>query len=62
LHTKFNHKRLNRVNLRKEFFSLNIQEIQKACSELGHSVQLLEIPEAREYHQSKTLPVDKEAA
>jgi hypothetical protein len=55
LHRYFGEKRMNRVNLRKEFFRATIDEIAEACEKLGLQIQLTKLAEAREYRQSLEL-------
>ena len=64
LHEIFRAKALNRVNFRKEFFNVTIDEIQNACLEYGLKVELSKIAEAREFRQSIELAqaIDKKAA
>ena len=52
LHKHFEDKRMNRINLRKEFFKIGIDEIEKACTEHGYKIKLSRLAEAMEYRQS----------
>lgn len=52
LHEIFGGMRLNKVNLRKEFFQVSIDQIQAACDEIGHTVKFTMIAEAKEYKMS----------
>jgi hypothetical protein len=60
LHDRFNSKRVNRVNVRKEFFNVNIGEIAQACHELGVPVSFTMLAEAAEFKASNY--VEKKAA
>ena len=61
LHNKFEVQRMNKVNNRKEFFKVSIDQISSACQELGHEIKLSKLAEAREYRE--TLEIEnKEAA
>jgi CRP-like cAMP-binding protein len=51
----FRDKRLNLVNDRKEFFRISLDEVKAQLSALGIKVDILSIPEAKEYRQTKAL-------
>lgn len=55
LHRHFEAGRMNKVNLRKEFFRVSIDEIGRACQEMGLHVRLTKLAEAREYRQTQAL-------
>ncbi len=55
LHRKFNHRRVNRVNLRKEFFRVGVEEIVAAVEELHGTVDYVASPEAIEYFESQKM-------
>lgn len=56
LHTKFNEKRVNRVNMRKEFFNISISEIKEILSEYKDlTIDFNEVPEAEEFRESKKM-------
>jgi len=57
LHEKFDTRRINKVNERKEFFKVNIDEIEEICLVMGLKIQLTKIAEAKEYRQ--TLGMEK---
>lgn len=52
LHIRFNNCRINKVNFRKEFFRLSIEEIRVAVEELHGKVEYVATPEALEYRES----------
>lgn len=52
LHEHFWERRLNWVNDRKEFFKIELPEIQNELSKLGVTTELGTIPEAKEYRQT----------
>lgn len=53
LHKKFNHKRINRMNMRKEFFNISINEIKEALEKYKDlTIDFTETPEAEEYRES----------
>jgi hypothetical protein len=62
LHKHFDEKRMNKINNRKEFFRVNIQEIEAACNELGLKVKLTKSAEAREFRDSIDFNKAKKAA
>ncbi|MDO9044771.1 MAG: DUF4041 domain-containing protein [Methanobacteriaceae archaeon] len=58
LHHRFDHKRVNKVNSRKEFFNITYDDVKKIVEEnkeLAHSFS--DKPEAQEYYD--TLKIDK---
>jgi hypothetical protein len=52
LHKIFGEHTVNKMNVRKEFFKVSINEIQKECNNFGLKVELTKIAEARDYRQS----------
>ncbi|MPN42470.1 hypothetical protein SDC9_190027 [bioreactor metagenome] len=52
LHEIFNNKRVNKVNLRKEFFNVSIDELEKAVFELEPTAEFNRTMAAEEYWQS----------
>jgi len=58
LHKKFNDRRLNRINNRKEFFKASLEEIEVFVKEhAGAEIEFTKVAEAREYRE--TLIVNK---
>jgi hypothetical protein len=55
LHKRLEHRRMNLVNLRDEFFSVSIDEIEAILNELNPNTQLSKIPEAREYRTTQSI-------
>jgi len=56
LHRAFNHRRVNRINLRKEFFNVNLAEIKKVVNQTHKKdVEFRIIAEAKEYRETKAL-------
>lgn len=56
LHNKFAEKRLNKVNLRKEFFNVKLSEIEDVVNnEIGVNIEFTKLAEAIEYRQSKLM-------
>ena len=46
-------KRVNKVNLRKEFFNVTLEEIEDIVkNKLGKKVDITKIAEAKEYYES----------
>ena len=60
LHQRFKDKRVNAVNIRKEFFRASLQEIQNAIEEiLGKEVDFIMTAKANDYYGSRRLlPTD----
>lgn len=53
VHQYFENKRVNMVNERKEFFTVNIEEIKHFAEENNIKVIFTELAEARQYYESK---------
>ena len=52
LHKEFNHKRVNMVNNKKEFFNVNIHEIEKIVKKYNEKIELTKLAEANQYRES----------
>lgn len=55
LHVFFDHRRINLVNPRKEFFEVGIHEIQGYLAERGLQIELTKLAEAREFRQTLSM-------
>jgi predicted RNase H-like nuclease (RuvC/YqgF family) len=56
LHKKFNDRRLNRINTKKEFFRVTLDEIEAFVREhTGASIEFTKAAEARDYRETLTL-------
>lgn len=55
LHKKFDDKRVNLVNLRSEFFRINLSEVESIAKELGLNIQITKLAEAKEYRESVSI-------
>lgn len=55
LHRRFHALRLNLVNLRKEFFRVEVAEIQRVVREMGHKAELTLVGEARQFRESEVM-------
>ncbi len=55
LHKKFDLKRLNLVNSRKEFFRVNLTEIEKEALNISPDAEFIETAEARDYRESQSI-------
>jgi hypothetical protein len=63
LHQRFAAKKVNHVNLRREFFYVTPHDVREALEELkGDLLHFEEEPEALEWHQSQNLMRELEAA
>jgi hypothetical protein len=62
LHKVFNTNRLNKVNKRKEFFNVNLEQVEKACGELGHDIKFTKLAGAREWRETMELIDESKAA
>lgn len=52
LHKKLNNKRVNKVNMRKEFFNVSIDELEKIVNDIDPTAEFNRTMIAEEYHQS----------
>jgi hypothetical protein len=56
LHKKFQDKRLNKINGRKEFFRISLDEIEKYVKHhAGASIEVTKLAEAKEYRESMAM-------
>jgi multidrug efflux pump subunit AcrA (membrane-fusion protein) len=62
LHALLADKRVNLVNLRREYFYLSIEEFAEVARQHGIALQLTKMAEAREYRESMALRAQKEEA
>ncbi|MCW8138204.1 MAG: DUF4041 domain-containing protein [Planctomycetota bacterium] len=60
LHRRFAERRVNKVNTRKEFFRVSLEEIRQAVTDLHGTITFVTVPEAEEYR--KTVALEREAA
>ena len=52
LHKRFETKRVNKINVRKEFFKVNLDDIENALIDMKIEALLNKVPSADEYYQS----------
>ena len=62
LHRRFNWRRVNRVNERKEFFRVSIDEIAAAVRETDAEIEVIRDAEAAEYHKTLALLAEEASA
>lgn len=56
LHQKFKDRRLNRINVKKEFFRVTLDEIETFVNQhTGAEIQFTKLAEARDYRETLTL-------
>jgi hypothetical protein len=56
LHQKFSDRRINRVNIKKEFFRVSLNEIESFVNEhTGASIEFTKVAEAKDYRETLTL-------
>lgn len=56
LHNHFSENRVNKVNLRKEFFNVKLADIEKAVNDkMNGKIEFTKLAEALEYKQSKLM-------
>lgn len=62
LHQKFEKQSVNRVNLRKEFFSISLDEIENIVKEkYNNTVQFKRVPVAKEYNETLAIMKQEKA-
>ena len=60
IHRLLDAKRVNKVNNRKEFFDVTLEEVEEIVTNLlGKEVQFTKIAEAQQYRESLNLGLDK---
>jgi len=62
LHNMFQHRRVNLVNRRKEFFEVTLDEIAEAVHEHHGEIEFVRVPEAEESRKTKALRKEQEEA
>ena len=56
LHNKFDHRRVNMVNNRKEFFNVSLDEIQQAAEDIsGKEIDFIHTIVAKEFYESRII-------
>ncbi|EMN93325.1 T5orf172 domain protein [Leptospira interrogans serovar Medanensis str. UT053] len=60
LHKNFDHKRVNLVNNRKEFFEITLDEIEQIVKKHNGDVQFTKAAEAREYRESMKIKLNRQ--
>ncbi len=55
LHRRFGHTRLNRVNLRREFFKVSLLDLKSVVSDLGIEAHWTMMAEAAQYRESRAI-------
>ncbi|AYV20502.1 DUF4041 domain-containing protein [Vibrio mediterranei] len=55
LHKQFDFNRLNLVNNRKEFFAVNLKDIEEEVAKIDPQAEFIETAEAKEYRESKAI-------
>ncbi len=58
IHQKFERRRVNLANYRKEFFFVTLPEIKQACGEIGLEAEFVDMPTAEEFRRSEALRED----
>ncbi|GHB73184.1 chromosome segregation ATPase [Psychrosphaera saromensis] len=62
LHNEFNDRRLNLVNSRKEFFDVELLEIEKVVKDKHGDAEFYITAEARQYNESRAIRANREEA
>ncbi|MFP4528004.1 MAG: DUF4041 domain-containing protein [Candidatus Kapaibacterium sp.] len=55
LHKAFDRMRVNRINIRKEFFRVTLNEIEQIANHNGSKIEFTKIAEAKEYNETISL-------
>lgn len=55
LHEVLERQRVNKINLRKEFFYANVEELQKIVQDIDPTIEFIETMAAMEYRQSQSV-------
>ena len=55
LHRRFHDKRLNLVNLRREFFNVSLNDIEEVVKEKFAEIEFTKLAEAREYRETQAI-------
>ena len=53
LHRAFEQKRVNKINPRKEFFNVTLQEIEKLVRKNGSNIEFIKTAEAKDYRETE---------
>jgi hypothetical protein len=59
LHRAFQHRRVNRVNERKEFFRVDVAEIAEAVRQNHGEIEFLHVPDAEEYRKTVAIVAEE---
>jgi hypothetical protein len=63
LHRRFAHARVNRINLRREYFYTTPAEVKAALADVaGNLLQFIEHPDAEQYRSSEQIRADESGA
>ena len=60
LHEHFRNHQLNRMNARKEFFKVPLNQIEQKCREIGVGLEFTKLAEAKDFRQSLALMMAKD--
>jgi hypothetical protein len=61
LHRRFDDRRLNLINAKKEYFSVSLSEIEAAVYDLHADIEFTRLAEAVEYRESQALRRKRQA-
>ena len=62
LHERFDQRRVNRINYRKEFFTVSVNELRKEIETIGLNCHWTMAAEAADYRQTCKIKLDEDAA
>jgi DNA repair exonuclease SbcCD ATPase subunit len=55
IHKHFDHKKINLINDRREFFRVTIDEIENIVKKYKADIEIVKVPEAREYRETESI-------
>ena len=62
MHREFESRRLNKINSRKEFFRVDLDEVEAIAKKYKADVEFTKLAEAKEYRQSLAIQEHASAA
>jgi len=60
LHKFMHHRRINLIQMRREFFNISLEEIEKFVKDLNLNIELTKVAEAKAYRMSQSIKEAKE--
>lgn len=60
LHNKLERQSVNRINKRKEFFNVTLEEIEKICTDIDAKADFIRVPEAEEFRKTQAILAEEQ--